>query len=101
MIIVKLNINHDAERPKAGTQVLNLSDGRKEKMNSFTMIIVYALNMMLYSVIFPALVPSVAMVAFICLLALIVRIGNTDQNTAVGRSKSLFQFLHHTGNSTD
>ena len=30
MIIVKLNINHDAERPKAGTQVLNLSDGRKE-----------------------------------------------------------------------
>ena len=31
MIIVKLNINHDAERPKAGAQVLNLSDGRKEK----------------------------------------------------------------------
>ena len=54
-------------------------------MNSFTMIIVNALNMMLYSVIIPALVLSVAMVAFICLLALIVRIGNTDQNTDVGR----------------
>lgn len=26
MIIVELNINHDAERPKAGMQVLNLSD---------------------------------------------------------------------------
>ena len=54
-------------------------------MNSFTMIIVDAMNMMLYSVMIPALVLSVAMVAFICLLALIVRIGNTDQNTDVGR----------------
>ena len=58
-------------------------------MNSFTMIIVDAMNMMLYSVMIPALVLSVAVVAFICLLALIVRIGNTDQNTAAGRSKSL------------